>query len=109
MIRWSQVGGIALVVIGLITLLRIIIPFPVGAIILAVVLIGVGVLIIQAASRGPPVAGRGPMANGYRYFSSIAFCSSSARNSGAAMSMSARARCRIVLPYSTATPCSVTT
>ena len=45
----------------------------------------------------------------YRYFISIAFCSSSARNSGAAMSISALARCLSVFPYKSATPCSVTT
>jgi len=47
-----------------------------------------------SAGAGPSRRGRGP----YRYLSSIAFCSSSALNSGAAMSMSARARWRSVLP-----------
>jgi predicted membrane protein len=52
MMRWSQIGGIALVVIGLLVLLRILLPFPIGGVIVAVVLIGIGVLVIQGATRG---------------------------------------------------------
>jgi hypothetical protein len=55
MLRWSQIGGIALVVIGVLALLGALIPFPIGGIVLAIILIGLGVVVITGAGRGGEV------------------------------------------------------